>query len=325
MAVYHDYLPRALSMTNRALDPTQEALTFLSYKANDWCNKIGTNYAEVVCGHTQWEQSQDYVTNSWGQFQDAKLQIMLKGPHFRDGSLAALGVPPWQVFNIGMSSRYSNYQNFRCYLEEEPDNVYGDGDIFNMDNWYRNPNGSIRMDSYVDLSTQSGAARIDDDEFGRNNTTWVLYSDTPGNRYFAWSLLGEKDQTGMNGVLKEVEIAQDAPAGCDIGWAYTFFNNTSDTWPLTQSIDPGISGRFSHRALNERFKRTEDNLGGSQDYSFGRPLYVSHALPDYVGEVIAYDRYFPCTNYATFSRYWTYEVNGKQYMAVSPNHLLPLF
>ena len=313
-------------MTNRALDPTQEAFTFLSYKMNDWCNKIGTDYAEVVSGHTHWAESSDYRTNTWGQYQQVTLQIMLKGPHFRDGSLAALGVPPWQLFSIKMGLDRGNYQEFKAWIEQQPDNVFGDGDIFNVDNWRRNDNGSLNMEKSVSLS--ANAIPVYDNEFGRNKTTWVLYNDTPGNRYFAWSILGVRDTVGMCGVLKEVQIAQDAPAGCDMGWAYTVFNDESYTWPMAQESlngDFSYRGRFKIRAYNQAFKRTEHNLGGSKDYAFGQPLYVSHALPDYVGEVIAYDRYFPVTEYDTFSRYWTYMIDGKQYMAVTPNHLLPLF
>lgn len=311
MATYFDHIDNAVNVTTSNFDPTNEIFTFLSYKFTDWCTKIGPNYAEVLTGHNEWEASIENQNGNWGSFETCDLQILLKGPQYRSGQLAASGYPAMTWINLRRTS--SDYFQFRT--ECKPTTYT---DLMDRSTWGRANQGGVTARYSQTLGSASNYFEASDFLYPRS--TFVLYSDTPGQRYFAWWIHSYTNYW-CRAWVKETTIAEDQPVGSDHGWMVSTGNYFN---PLMQYDSENPVYRWTH--FNTNSPRTYQTYGmtSSSNDDYGRPMLLNRVLWDYTGEPIGYEKDIVLTQYTSFNPFWAYEVGGRRYMAWNDFTLLPL-
>lgn len=310
MTAYFDHIDNAVNITTSNFDPTNEVFTFLSYKFTDWCTKIGPNYAEVLTGHTEWEASTENQNGNWGSTESVSLQILLKGPQFRSGELLASGYPAMNWIQFGRSGDY-----WQFYTISKP---YSYTDLLDQSTWGRTVRGDVQA------SYSSNLANVRDyfepSDFLYPRSTYVLYSDTPGQRFFAWWIHG---YTGSwtRGWVKETTIAEDQPVGSDHGWMVSTGNYFC---PIMQYDKDNPMERYRHFNSNSPRSFQSYSPNSSMSSSYGRPMVLNRVLWDYTGEPIGYEKDIVLTQFTSFSPFWVYEIGGRRYMAWNEASLLPL-
>mgnify|MGYP006239478883 CR=1 FL=1 len=314
MAAYYDYLPGAVQFRTPALDPSNEAGTFLSYKITDWCNKIGPNYAQVWTNHEEWEASDRYTSGAMATTDDAYIQIRLLGRDYRAGTLSGTGIEAWRGF--GLHKRNSN-RMLEPRILQKPSKIEQSGDYVRS-NLTRNIYGHI-TESGNTLSNNYYV--FDDADFSSPKITRVLYSDTPGNRYFAWQINGD-NSAYMSGVVYEFQPRADLPPGIDPGWAIA--EASGYTWKGLPTYDPDNLGNrrnyFESNGTQVTGTYAPGYTGGIQ---YSRPTITSAAIRDYHGDVVGVaDNFFYGSN--SFTQNYTYRINGKKYFAWTNSFLLPI-
>lgn len=313
MAAYYDYIPGAVQWRTPALDPSNECGTFLSYKLTDWVNKIGPNYAQIWTNHEEWVASDRYVNGQMTSDDDAFIQIRIPGRDYRAGTLPGTGIEPWFGFDfrkIGSNGR------LQTNLITKPVRIDPLLD-YTRNNLVRNSYGHINSSGKYALSDNYNVLRNSD--FINPRITRVLYSDTPGNRYFAWQVNGNTSSWGQ-GVIYEIQVREDLPPGSDLTWAIT----NGYTWHALTNYDPQNLGDYRFYYNTQGFRiNLQYAPGYTQSSTYAKPVFSSSPVGDYHGDIIG-----TCNNFlygsSVFEQNFTYRIDGKRYFAWTDTFLLPI-
>lgn len=261
MAVYYDQF-YANSRLNGSQDPTQELYTFLSYKLNDWCTKIGSNYAVMIDDHTNlFSKASTYYDNSDDQ---CYLSIQLKGPGSRAGlvnnTTEAQGVYFW------MQSSWSYLYQWKGLPATLNTGTYGQTSF----------TSTLQL-TYTSSYTNSS-------HYSNPRLTRVMYSDTPGNRFFAW-YLNDRDAGPLNVLIMEVQKRPDVPDEDDLGWVVVYdsvhyynaitlpwYNDAADTYPYKNANNNNTQLPTSSNALLVNVDGS--SYTGVPMFSFGQNIMV---------------------------------------------------
>lgn len=313
MAAYYDYIPGAVQWRTPALDPSNECGTFLSYKLTDWVNKIGPNYAQIWTNHEEWAASDRYVNGQMTSDDDAYIQVRLPGRDYRAGTLSGTGIEPWfglYIRKIGSNGRLGTG------LITKPVRIDTQLD-YTRNNLVRNSYGHIN--SFTAYNLSETYYLLQNADFISPRITRVLYSDTPGNRYFAWQINGNT-AIWSQGVIYEMQVREDLPPGSDVTWALTNGFN----WHSLTNYDAQNFGdyRFYYNSTGVRVK-LQYAAGYPVSETYAKPVYSSAPAIDYHGDVIG-----TCENFLygsnVFEQNFTYRVGGKKYFAWTDSFLLPI-
>lgn len=311
MATYFDLIANPVNVTTSNFDPTNEIFTFLSYKFTDWCTKIGPNYAEVLTGHNEWEASIENQNGNWGSTESCELQILLKGPHYRSGQLAASGYPALTWINLQRTSTHY----FQFATECKP---FTYTDLMDRSTWARTNQGGINARYSKNIASANNY--FDASDFLYPRSTYALYSDTPGQRYFAWWIHGYTGNL-CRAWVKETTIAEDQPVGSDHGWMVSVGN---EFYPLMQYDSENPVDRWRHFSSGSGRTFQTYGIAASASSDYGRPMLLNRVLWDYSGEPISYENDTVIAQFTSFSPFWVYEIGGRRYMAWTEYALLPL-
>ena len=322
MAVYFDYLTAPTSTSSPAFDPNSEIFTFLSYKATDWCNKVGPNYAELITGHPEWEASQRNQDGNWGTAGAVTMQLLLKGPEHRSGALLAeypTTGTPWTILGFRRSSNA-----WYMYISNKP-SVYTDL-MAGPSGWDRSTYGNFDLRDNAQIGYANST--FNDSYFSTPRTTYTMYSDTPGRRFFAWHIHGWESDI-RRGCVKEMIPAPDQPVGSDCGWSvHTSVSNIVKAWPLTRfDLDDKIN-RWKPRASSvPNIVFPTGGVGSayttSSEYGTANVKYIP--LSDAAGEYLGYEPDVWAASKSFYRPMWNYKIDGKLWMAWDEQILLPLF
>lgn len=313
MATYYDYIPGAVQWRTPALDPSNECGTFLSYKLTDWVNKIGPNYAQIWTNHEEWEASDRYVNGEMTSDDGAYIQIRFLGRDYRAGTLPGTGIEPW--FGLGWNKIASNGR-FQLQIITKPSRIDQQLD-YTRNNLTRNTYGHINTSQVLTLTDNYYV--LQDNDFISPRITRVLYSDTPGNRYFAWQINGNTTSWSQ-GVIYEVQPREDLPPGSDLTWAIT----SGLQWHSLTNYDQQNLGdyRFYYNTSGLRLK-VQYTPGYSLNENYAKPVYSSSPVGDYHGDIIGTASNF-LYGTSLFEQNFTYRIAGKKYFAWTDSFLLPI-
>ena len=315
MAIYFDYLANPVQWCDSSFDPTTNIMPFLAVKLQDWADKVGPNYADMVTTLSDVANSKEFTDGDWSDTTESCCtQIRLKGPDYRDGTLASLGSPPSQVLHFCRlaSDRWYFYRS-----DGINDFIDPGGDRTDPANWTRQDAGYV---SSADFDRSDLIGNLDNvfqtNDFDIAKPTYVLYSDTPGNRFFAW-WVHQGTSSYMRAYVHELAPNNVECEECDLGW---FLGAGSGTYPLYRYQS---GERYYYRTSGPNFF-SESSLGDSDDSSV-TTINTQSMLLDYWGDYVGTVKDGPIvTQRSTFNPLWTYEYQGKKYMAWGENLLLPL-
>ena len=190
MAYYfHNML--ATENVSPALDASTEVATFISTYVKDWATKCGSDYVVYHSGHDDW------VTNTSGTTTALRTYFSLVGPPERAGT-----DPNGE--NMGFYFKFDNYiwyYTFRGWTSNVNSNN-GTGDVRDYDQFFWTSSDNLVQSYTYDAGT---------------NDCLVWYSDTPGNRYFAWNLLWNSNNSG---IITEMNDVSHVPLEENYGWAH---------------------------------------------------------------------------------------------------------
>jgi hypothetical protein len=197
MALYFDSIYSYEKITN-ALDPSRETFPFLSYKFLDWSQKIAPNNLTLLCYHDQWQQLINGGTN-YGRTSEVYLQFQLHGPGTRAGYFEANGLEP-SSFGMRLFSQSDYIYNYseRNYTTTNSTHKYKNSS-------YQLNHGGVRIFTASQLNNP--------------RKSWVLYSDEPGDEWFAWCVQESDADFVTHAVLHKAKNINPAiPSEEDFGW-----------------------------------------------------------------------------------------------------------
>ena len=317
MTVYFDYLAVPTALCSSSFDPTSELFPWLSVKLQDWCNKVGPDYAEMVTTYQDLQASQEAQNGNWSDlYETCAIQVMLKGPDHRNGRLAALGTFPSMTVSFARSS--NDY--FYFYLSDRIlKSASGPDPSPDPAEWPRVNQGYVAYNS-TNFGYNSNVFGIRDvfepQDFNKPKPSYVLYSDTPGSRFFAWNLM--MVGSWMTAYIMEMDPQYTNCPDCDLGWFMAkAIGQSTDIIPLFRYQD------------TLRYQRTTQP-GHFPSYNIGSNDFDNGTLMD---QAVFRDRFGDYVGTATgslhckttyFDPLWTYEFQGRRYMAWSQDVLLPV-
>ena len=203
MAVYFDSAVHTTKLTNN-LDPNVELFTWLSYKMRDWASKVGSDYVEVISDHTTWDG---------------------KGYNLTPTSIVAIQVNLYSDANRAGTS--DNIGGF---------NYYTVGDDFFL-KFYWDPTTQHPTYGYVYTTEEYTITNKNNDLEDRDfigRPSYVIYSDTPGMRYFYAKLKGKDGAAWATCIseIKSVDKYGGGQPGVDANWVVHSNARTLDQYAL---------------------------------------------------------------------------------------------
>ena len=233
MAVYFDSAILNTKLTSN-LDPNVELWTWLSYKMRDWASKVGPDYVEMISDHTTWDKNGEYnLTNT--------SYVSVQANLYSDANRAGTSNE-----TVGIDYRTTN-DDFYLYMYWNPTTM-------NSSYGYMNVTSNLSIQNTTNILT--------DTTLSQGRPSYVVYSDTPGMRYFFAKLDGRNGYPWST-CISEVKSADKyggSQPGLSANWimqsnsrnadcsAFTPFYADSSSLAVTTSYYGGFMGNSLNSA-----------------------------------------------------------------------------
>lgn len=241
MALYYAQTADLTGVMDAAIDPSKSMFPWLSYQLTDWAAKVGPSYAKIRVNHDVWAEKSSAYTSTSQMF----LQVDLRGTNWRAGNDANEEPHGYQWFGYQGSTSYY-YEYSAVYNESSYDSGSSN----------TSPHFNLSR-SYLTRDLRNIMRPID---FNAKRLAACMYSDTPGQRFFAWNLFG------YTGCLHEMTEIADGPSSLDSGWLYGY---SDQFWEVTR-FSPGSTDQY-YPVITEVFDTGCDQVGYSESTNF-RPM-----------------------------------------------------
>lgn len=255
MTLYFDSIYGYEKITN-ALDPTREVFPFLSYKFLDWSQKIAPNNMSILCNHDQWQQMIDNGTTFTNTSQ-VHLQLRFYGPATRAGYFTTNGLSP---------------SSFGCRFWTSGDYMY----LYNELGYNNTFSSTYLYENHAYQSSLGGTRYVfSTSSMAQPRKNWVLYSDEPGDEWFAWNLQERANDYTCHGIIhKARNINTEMPQAEDFEW---LISSGTSTTGMHQSIYNAPDKDINSATWQSKLDSNEPDVGDVfhgwlQDTNLGQPL-----------------------------------------------------
>lgn len=244
MAYYsYSIIPTTWQTAN--LDPSTELFTFFGYHMTQWANLAGPGVS-IVANHT------DYTASLTGTGYRYYL-LQLDSPD----RLAGLDPNPG-----AMGFYFAFYTYFRSgwWRDHTPGTANSGAGSFTAD--------EMQYNTSINFCSAS--------EYNSAKPATVFYSDTPGERYFAYSIRKNVDGTygtTYSGVLHEITKDSRVPAEQNVGWAFNGYGRAVS--PLTRDLQTSLSPYAQYSSWVEQY----NNTPGNGHFRVGEPVMSRFHVP----------------------------------------------
>lgn len=210
MAVYFDSAILPTKLTSN-LDPNVELWTWLSYKMRDWASKVGPDYVEMISDHTTWDKNGEYNLTPTSN-------VSVQANLYSDANRAGTSNE-----TVGVDYRTTN--------DDWSLNMYWTPTEMNVSYGYMNTQ-KISQINYANNT-------IKDTILSQGRPSYVIYSDTPGMRYFFVKLDG-KNTYPYSTCISEVKSADKyggSQPGLSANWIIQSNSRSAESWAFTPFYD----------------------------------------------------------------------------------------
>ena len=296
MALYYRSNQSCTKVIDEPLDPADQTATWMSYQLTDWVSKIGPSYAKMLNYHETWVDD----TNTYSPTSTPIIQIEFRGANYRAGNDAPYLRHGFEMSMQGTSTSY-HYDRMVVFNENKVSSSTGAY-------YSRAREVSIQSDAY-----QYRAA-----DYANKRLLCVLYSDTPGQRFFAYYIYG------LGGIFYEMNDIADFPDEIDPGWLHIRPN--SSITPLTRYQSGSTQKYYFHqtRPFMSTDNRANYDAVGVSNTSGYRPILDRWDIPNNYGQymgmaegTLAYSQY-------SLPQWWQYNLNEKTYISWSNYNLIDI-
>lgn len=242
---YYSYTIIPTTWQTANLDPNTELFTFFGYHLTQWANLAGPGVS-IVANHTDFTGSLTGANDRW-------YLVQLDSPD----RLAGLDPSPGAM---GFYMRFYSYWRNGWWRDHTPGTAnYGAGSFTTDEQQYST--------TYNFCSTA---------EYNYARPATVFYSDSPGERYFAYSIRINSNGdygTTYGGVLHEITTDSRVPAEQNVGWAFNGYGRAVN--PLTRARDSELSPYAQYGLWAEQYNTTPP--GGH--FRIGEPVLSRYHVP----------------------------------------------
>ena len=270
-------------------DPTIHTAEWMSYQVTDWVNRIGPSFATIKYNHEDWDAHGGYTTTS-----NVQLQLGLRGADYRAANDSGLDHGMfWQMGGDTNGYLYWYTSNFQ-------DNRYAGGSGGGPGSWITTSSRSVFSNRYHLRPSAYTSPRL----------AQVMFSDTPGQRFFAWDLYGQR------GVIYEGVNMSNIGTGVDPGWHYIYSTLTGICSRLASDTAlPNYYGTYTQ--INQTY------IVGNTNTSTYRGVRDKLALRDYFG------RYLATTSNVAFVQYalpvgWRWQTEDRTFVSWDSYYLVEI-
>lgn len=173
-----------------ALDPTSEAITWMSYQLTEWANRCGEDYVKVLNNHEQWDAYHSgTVTRNDYNF----TTLELRGPDWRNDPTVPCGAVAFRC----------NYDSVYVYINSNKTTRHSSYNYWNFEKQNSNISGSNTGNRLSYFSSQIRSSH-------------VLWCDTPGRRFFSFDYL---NSTCSFAIVEALPLNMENARKTDFGWA----------------------------------------------------------------------------------------------------------
>ena len=258
-------------------DPSIHLIEWLSYQVTDWINRIGPAYGAIKYNHEDWDAHGDYTVSDY-----IYLQIALRGADYRAANDSG--------YDHGFEFRTDYVSTSNAYFlfnrTNFTDGRYSSGSGGGPGRWGESNSRSLISSRYLMRESYFETPRL----------AQVMYSDTPGKRFFAFDIFGQR------AVIHEAVDLAHTGKNYDPGWITSVATQIERLDRMSSSTsDPNY-----YTSSYTSFYPT-NSVGTSQTENF-RGIKEKIAIRDYFG------RYYGTTSNVWYPQFtlplgwtWTYE------------------
>lgn len=258
-------------------DPSIHLIEWLSYQVTDWINRIGPAYGAIKYNHEDWDAHGDYSATGY-----IYLQIALRGADYRAANDSG--------YDHGFEFRTDNTSNSAAYFlftrTNFADTRYSSGSGGGPGRWYTNTPSTLINSRYLMRTSYFETPRL----------AQVMYSDTPGKRFFAFDIFGAR------AVIHEAVDLAHTGKNYDPGWITSYVNSIYRLDRLSSSTSQPNYYTSNYTSVNSA------NAVGTSGTDNFRGIQEKIAIRDYFGQ------YYGTTSNVWYPQYslplgwtWTYE------------------
>ena len=250
-------------------DPSSHLIEWLSYQVTDWINRIGPAYGAIKYNNEDWDAHGGYSATGY-----VYLQIALRGADYRAANDSG--------YDHGFEFRTDYVSTSNAYFlfnrTNFTDGRYSSGSGGGPGRWGESNSRALISSRYLMRESYFETPRL----------AQVMYSDTPGKRFFAFDIFGQR------AVIHEAVDLAHTGKNYDPGWITSYTNliylldrfSSSTSQPnyysnnytsVNSANAVGTSGTDNFRGIQEKIAIR--NYFGQYYGTTSNVWYPQHSLP----------------------------------------------
>lgn len=271
-------------------DPSIHAAVWLSYQLTDWVNRLGPAYAAIKYNHEDWDAYGGFIATS-----RMHLQLALRGADYR------AGVDSGDEHGLYWTMSGDSNGYFYWYKNNYTGSQASAGSGGGLGDW-----GTQMDDQLLQLRYH-----LRPSAFSLPRLAQVMFSDTPGKRFFAFDIFGQR------GIIDEASDMAHTGIGLDQGWLCNYSSLAGQAWRGSSD-----SSDMNYYSNNDTAFSVSSTVGFSKTSEF-KGIKDKLPVADYFG------RYSCVSTNCAYSQFqlpvgWRWLYEGREFVSWTPYVLIEI-